>query len=710
MAVSSLPDVYEARLGDVVRAVRDVLRRRYLVLVTIALIVMLIGVNLTYLIAPRYYGTVLIQIDPSQDPLSKSRNGPQADLASEAIETRVTALQSLDLARAVITRLQLMRDPQARAEVARALAHNSALSADQQIDVVANWLEKHLTIAREKMTYVISIRYSSTSPEMAARVANEFAAAYLDGMVNNTTGTASKQSVFFQNQLNQLASDAQAADAQVAAVEARTGLIAKSDTVGSITDQQIGPLSVTMATTQSVAAQAQARAASARRSVAGGKPDTIADVRESRTVIDLKTQRMVLMQSLADMEQRYGEAYPDLIKVREQIAQIDQQLAIEGKRVIASLDSEAGAAQAQAASLHSAMESLRSRKAAEIEASVTLQSLQRDADSKHAAYDRMAAATMDTRQASQSSFAQAQIIDAARVPDAPYFPRWSAMIALSLIAGTVLGLVVIAAQEVMVSGLTSVQNIEGDLGQRLIAAIPLVKNTARPADLLVSRPTSQYAEALRNARATILGVKGDNPYKIIAVTSALPNEGKTTTAYAMARTMAINGARTIILDTDVRSARLNRLIAAAPPAAGLVEVLSGAATLDGAIRSTDQARLDVLGVSRPHFTSENLFGSDRFHGVLDELARRYDTIILDLPPLIGLADGRFLAALADAVVLIVKWKATPQAAVRAAISGLQSDHANLIGVVYSMVEPMAHAYGSSAYNSAAYAKYYEGRA
>ena len=198
MAASSLPDVYEARLGDVVRAVRDVLRRRYLVLVTIALIVMLIGVNLTYLIAPRYYGTVLIQIDPSQDPLSKSRNGPQADLASEAIETRVTALQSLDLARAVITRLHLMRDPQARAEVARALAHNSALSADQQIDVVANWLEKHLTIAREKMTYVISIRYSSTSPEMAARVANEFAAAYLDGMVNNTTGTASKQSVFFQ--------------------------------------------------------------------------------------------------------------------------------------------------------------------------------------------------------------------------------------------------------------------------------------------------------------------------------------------------------------------------------------------------------------------------------------------------------------------------------------------------------------------------------
>lgn len=707
MQISSRTEAYEARLADVVRAVKDVLRRRYLVLCAIALTITLIGINLTFFIAPRFYGVALIQIDPSRDPLAKSRNGAQSDLATEAIETRVTALQSLDLARAVVTRLNLMAYPKNRAEIVRALARNPRLTNDQQVDLVANELEKHLTISREKMTYVIVIRYSSTNPQEAAQIANEFAAVYLDSMVNNNIGTAARQSVFFQNQLDQMATDAQAADAKVAAVEAKTGLIAKSDVLGSITDQQIGPLSVTMATTEGLAALARAKAMSARRLVATGKPDTIADVRQSQTIIDLKTQRMILLQSLAGMEQRYGDAYPDLVKVRDQIAQIDQQLAIESKRVIASLDSEAVAAEAQAASLRGSMEGLRNRKAVEVEASVMLQSLQRDADSKHAAYDRMAQTTMDSRQASQSSFAQAQIIDAARVPDTAYFPKWSLMIILSVVAGTALGVVVITLQEIMVSGLTSVWNIEGDLGQNLIASIPMVKNTARPADLLLSKPTSQYAEALRNARATILGVKGDNLYKIIAVTSALPNEGKTTTAFAMARTMAINGARTIIIDTDVRRAQLNSLIFAEPPGLGLVEVLSGTASLKSAIRQTDHSRLDVIGVSRPHFTSENLFGTDRFHGILGELRHQYETIILDLPPLVGLADGRFLAALADAVVLIVKWKTTPSSAVKSAINGLQSDHANLIGVVYSMVGPKSPTYGSYAYNSAAYLKYYQ---
>jgi len=707
MQISTHTDAYEARLADVVRAAKDVLRRRYLVLCTIALTITLIGINLTFFIAPRFYGVALIQIDPSRDPLAKSRNGAQSDLATEAIETRVTALQSLDLARAVVTRLNLMADPKTRAEIAKAMARNPGLTNDQQVDLVANELEKHLTISREKMTYVIAIRYSSTIPQEAALIANEFAAVYIDSMVNNNIGTAARQSVFFQNQLDQMATDARAADAKVAAVEAKTGLIAKSDVLGSITDQQIGPLSVTMATTEGLAALARAKAMSARQLVATGKPDTIADVRQSQTIIDLKTQRMIALQSLADMQQRYGDAYPDLIKVRDQIAQIDQQLAIESKRVIASLDSEAAAAEAQAASLRGSMEGLRNRKAVEVEASVMLQSLQRDADSKHAAYDRMAQTTMDSRQASQSSFAQAQIIDAARVPDTPYFPRWSLMIILSVVAGTALGVVVITLQEIMVSGLTSVRNIEGDLGQNLIASIPMVKNTARPADLLLSKPTSQYAEALRNARATILGVKGDNLYKIIAVTSALPNEGKTTTAFAMARTMAINGARTIIIDTDVRRAQLNSLISADPPGLGLVEVLSGTASLESAIRQTDHSRLDVIGVSRPHFTSENLFGTDRFHGILGELRQQYETIILDLPPLVGLADGRFLAALADAVVLIVKWKTTPSSAVKSAINGLQSDHANLIGVVYSMVGPKSQTYGSYAYNSAAYLKYYQ---
>ena len=695
----------EARFSDVVRNVKDVLRRRYLVLAGVTAICVLAGTAATFMITPRYQGVARLQIDPNQNPLAQKRNDTQAQLVTEAIETQVSVFSSLDLARNVVRRLDLEHDP----EFAKALAgaqKNRSFSADEKIDFLAARLVSGLSVNRDKLTYVILVKYMSEDAAKAARIANEYAAAYIDWRVNNNIGTAQKQTQFFQTQLDQMAADARAADEKVAQVEAQSGITSKSDVVGSITDQQIGPLSVQMASAESIAAEARSKASSARQLVAQGKLDTVSDVHRSQTIIDLKKDRAALVQNLADMRQRYGEAHPDLLKVREQIAAIDNQLAIEARRIVASLDSDAAAAEAQASNLRQAMGRLEDKKAQEARAAVQLQSLEREAVGKHEAYDRMAQMTTDARQATQASFAQAQIIDAARVPHAPASPNKPLIIALSLILGVGLGLVVITIQEMLVSGMSSVQAIEEELGQPLIAAVPLVSSHARPADLLIEKPTSQFAEALRNARATIIGVRAETRPRIIAMTSALPNEGKTTTAVGLARTMALSGDRTIIVDADVRRAQMSKSLGVQPNSVGLVEVLSGEASLDDAIFSTGMNGLDALSVSKPYFTSENLFGSGNFHDLLDQLSARYDTILLDLPPLVGLADGRFIAALADAVVLAGKWNATPMSAVKSALGWLQNDSANLVGVMYTMVEPNSAAYGSYYYYSSAYTAYY----
>lgn len=695
----------EARFSDVVRNVKDVLRRRFLVLIAVTVVCVLAGAATIFTITPKYQGVARLQIDPNQNPLSQKRNDTQAQLVTEAIETQVSVFTSLDLARNVVRRLDLERDP----EFARALANaqkNRAFSADEKIDFLANKLVSGLSVNRDKLTYVILVKYASEDPKKAAKIANEYAAAYIDWRVNNNIGTAQKQTEFFQKQLDQMAADARAADEKVAQVEAQSGITSKSDVVGSVTDQQIGPLSVQMASAEALAAEARSKASSARQLVAQGKLDTVSDVRTSATIVALKQNRALLIQNLADMRQRYGEAHPDLLKVRDQITAIDNQLALEARRVVASLDSDAQAAEAQAANLRQSMARLEDKKAQEARAAVQLQSLEREAAGKHEAYDHLAQMTSDSRQATQASFAQAQIIDAARVPGAPYSPNKPLIIALSAIVGLGIGLIVITTQEMMASGMSSVQAIEEELGQPLIAAVPLVAGHTRPADLLIEKPTSQFSEALRNARATILGVKADVRPKIIAMTSALPNEGKTTTAVGLARTMALSGDRTIIIDADVRRAQMSRSLGVLPHEVGIVEVLSGEATIDEAIYATGMNGLDAMAVSKPYFTSENLFGSGRFHDLLDQLSSRYDTILLDLPPLVGLADGRFIAALADAVVLAVKWNATPMSAARSALNWLQNDRANLIGVIYTMVEPSSAAYGSYYYYSNAYSAYY----
>ena len=312
-------------------------------------------------------------------------------------------------------------------------------------------------------------------------------------------------------------------------------------------------------------------------------------------------------------------------------------------------------------------------------ASVIAASLHREADGKHDAYDKMA-----------------QIIESAEAAAAPRWPNRPLLFVLSLITGLGVGIAVITTQEMLVTGIRSIDELEEELGVPLIAAIPNVRK-GRSADLLIDKPTSQFSEALRNARASLLGVRGQLRPMVIAVTSALPSEGKTTTALSLARVMALNGDRTIIVDADVRRAQLRTMVQTRPDGVGLVELLHGEATLEQAIKPSGLDGVDQIIIHKPCFTSANLFGNDLTPNILEDLSSRYDTIILDLPPLVGLADGRFLAALADAVTPMVKWDSTPKHAVLSAASYLRTEGANLVGAMFTMVDTSSESVGAYYY-------------
>jgi polysaccharide biosynthesis transport protein len=696
---------YEARLSDVITSVRDVLRRRYLLLLIITLVVTVIGVVLSYQISPSYQGVTRVQIDPSRTPLEHEQNEAQAQLASEAIETEVSVINSADVARSVVQRLGLLNDPEFAPQP---VSGRPPLSAEAKLDSTVQAVQHHLAASRDRLTYIIVIRFNSRDPHKAARIANAFANAYLDQKVGTRIGTAERQEQWFQNRMNEFAGEVRAADDKVAEFQAKSGIVrGAQNQQGTVLDQQIGPLSLQMASAEAVAAEARSKAMSAQTQVAQGHLDSVTDVRQSPVIQELRRERATVVQTMQDMQLRYGDRYPDLIKVQDQLKAIDQLIKDESARVMRSLNADASAAEAQAGSLRGSMSSLEQKQADSARASVIAASLQRDADSKHAAYDKMAEMLLQSRQAAQNSIAQARVVDSADAPLQPSWPNRPLLFLLAFAVGLSLGVAVITMQELTVSGFRSVDEVEATLGVPLIAAVPDVKGTTRPADQLIEKPTSQFAESLRIARAAIIGVRGDQRPKVIALTSALPNEGKTTTVLGLARTMALNGDRTIVIDADVRRAQLRRIVGEPSTSVGLVDVLHGDATLDQAITSGGVENLDQILTLAPYFTSENLFGNDRMPQLLEELSHRYDSIILDLPPLVGLADGRYLAALADSVALIVKWDSTPKHAVESAVSWLRADNANLVGSIFTMVDTGSHAVGAYYYYSKKYSAYYD---
>ncbi len=676
----------EKSLGEIVRTIRDVLRRRYLMLAAVTLAVTSAGVSLTSRMTPTYRSVVKIQIDPSRNPLARNQSEANAQLADEAIETEVANLGSMDLARHIVRRLDLINHPQFRGVWQAYTGEGGPMRDIDKVDMVAAVVHEDMDVSRDRLTYLLLVAYSSPDPDLAATVANAVATDYINGKVDTRIALAERQSRWFESRMVDAIRDVRMADERVARYQAQAGIVrGAAGGPGTMADQQVAPLSVQLAHAESMAAEARSKQASAQRQLVLNALDTVSDVRNSATVQDLRRQRAVLLQARAAMDGRYGERHPDYLKVQDQLQEVDQQLKEEANRIVSSLHADADAANARAASLRSSIHALEAQQTNNARALVVAASLQRDADNKRMAYDRLSQLVIENRQAAQNSIAQSRIVEEAQPPRLPNWPNRPLLFITSVLVGLGVGIATIFAQELLSSGLRTAQAVEGKLGVPLLAAIPNAGNIARPANLSVERPMSPFAETLRNARASIIGVHGRGRPRIIAIISAVQAEGKTTTALGLAQTMAVSGDRTILIDTDLRNASLRDLLDANDTGPGIVELLCSDALLEEAIRPSSIERLDHILSSNSYVNSVDIFGNGRMKTLLDTLGERYDAIILDLPSLIESADGRVLAALADAVVMVIRWDATPAEAVISATDLLKSDGTNLVGAILTMV-------------------------
>ncbi|HEX7857272.1 MAG TPA: polysaccharide biosynthesis tyrosine autokinase [Sphingobium sp.] len=711
MEVTHARESYEDRLSDLIIAVRDIVRRKWKILAVITAVVMAIGVAIIMMMTPQFEATARVQIDPSRNPLAKNNGGNKDDaLSPEALETEVSVINSLDIASQVVDKLNLVNDPELTNQI-KAEDLQKMTERDRKLAVASALLRK-LSVQREKLTYIITIQASSINSVKAARIANAFADLYIKTKVNNQAGTARNQVQWFQDRLQKLQSEVSSAEARVAQYRAEAGIVGSSTNnaqgSGTVADERVGPLSSQIAMADSVAAGATAQYNQAAEQAKRGGLDSVAEVRSSPVVGELRRQRAELLRSIGEIQARYGDKHPESVRVRGQLDTVDQQIKEEGERVLGSLRANAAASEAQAGSLRKAMGSLEGERARDMRAAVQADSLDREVSAKRAEYDRLSQMLLESTQAAQNSIAQAEIVGRAEAPLRPTSPNKPLLMAFTLIMGLLAGSGVVAAQEMMSAGLRSSEDLDA-LGLPLLASVPTVSKGTKPADLLLEKPTSIYSESFRIARASILGVRSDKPSQVIAITSALPNEGKTTTALSFARALAAGKAKTLLLDCDVRRAAMNDSLGIPNGTApGIVEILHGEATLQEAIRPSGIENLDHLFVKEPYFSSEDLFGGDDMRNILATLSKQYDKIVLDLPPLVGLADGRFLAALADATVLVVKWETTPTKAVASAIDWLRSDGANPIGAIFTMVNSSAEVMGSL-YYSKQYSSYYNAK-
>lgn len=678
--------------------------RRWKLFVGITCAVAALVLVATLMLRPLWTAETKLRIEPnsrSAVDIAAMSEGAPPDQA--VVDTEANLMRSREVLRAVVDRLNLAGDPEFAKETE---GRTKAQIAESTI----NGILKKLKVSREGSTYLVSIEMTSRDREKAVSIANAIAAEYLLFSSQSRSSTATEQSDQLRTQLQKLGDDVKQADAMVAQYRASQDLV-QGSAAGSITEQQIAPLSSQLALAEAAAAAAAAKVSAARSQIARGGIDAVAGVLNSSVIVDLRRQRAEVLRRQGEVGARYGPRHPETQSLNQQLADLDRQLAEEARRVISGLEGEAQATAASAGSLRGELMRLRARQAGETRASVTAQSLERDAEAKRTVYDQLAQAAQKTDQLRQGGTALARVVQVAEPPSKPSFPNRPLFAGLGLFLGLVVGAGSVAFAETLDVRVRTAEDVERELGLPFLASVPrLSSRQIRPVETawnyVVEKPMSAFAESLRTIRGSLSGENG--PSRVVAICSALPGEGKTTTAASLGRVMAMSGDKVLLIDCDLRRNSLASFASAAP-AGGLVEVLDGTVALGDAIVSDEATGLSVLPLSHRDLRPRDIFGSDAMARLIDEARQQFDFVLIDTPPLLAVADARTIAMRADAAILLVRWNSTSRFAIRAAIDRVSRTSANLLGVVLTNVDQRAGSLNRSdaAYYAKAYSEYYE---
>lgn len=700
---------------SILKVLFNVARRYWWVMVLAVLLTSGFAAIESLLIRPVFAAEASIVIDPGQHDALDTTAPSGAPPDDALLNTEISLIGSEDVASATVDELNLAADPEFAPKPKRGKPMDAAAKHEA---VVAKLMTK-VSVRRDGSSYLVRVQARSTSAVKAAAIANAIAEQYLSYNQAQKIAAAVAQQKALSGSANDLQQQAEAASADVARYKAQAGLVdagGANGANGTVTDQQAQTLAAQLALANAQAATDGGKADTARDQVAKGALDAVPDVVSSTVITDMRRQRTELVAEQAKINAQYLPTHPESLRVAQQIRQIDAQIAAEASRIVTSLQSQAAASGQRVATLQAQLNGLEGRQKQNAQASVQAQSLQRRADTLNTISSATSQVVERASQQAQVGRSQARIASLARTPLKPTSPNKPLIVMLGFTLGIVIGAVMIFLIEMFDSGLKTAQDVETHLGLSHFASLPLtpptyrqrgVGNRHKPVwDYVIDKPVSGFAESLRSTRRS-LQLRGPSA-KIVTVTSALPGEGKTSTAVSLARVMAQSGDRVLLIDCDLRRNSMAKLLKSVPEI-GLMEVLSGKSAIADALIQDIVPGVDIIPLVAVSYTAEDVFGNGAMADMLRRLRIDYDHIILDAPPVLAVADARQLAALSDATLLIVRWAKTSQDAVRAAVNRLEGDGAVISGVILAGVNVNARAYlgkNDAYYYHNAYKSYY----
>ena len=698
---------------------RVLVKRRWAVIGLTLIAVFATFVN-TLLTTPIFRASTTIQID--RETLNvvnvEGVNAGGGTNDWEFYETQYQLLRSRSLAERVASQLQLGSDGgKSWSEPGspwRALfgslfggAKPAAKTAKpaQPVDdrLFAGVIAGGLVVEPIRESRLVALHYDSPNPEFAARVANAVAEAFIATNLERRFGASSYAKDYLEDRLAQLKQKLEDSERELIAFAQKEQILA-IDNNQTLISQNLTELNAAVSGAQGARIRAEARWRQAQVSIGTALP---AEMLENSAIRALQTQRGTLQSSYQEKLRLYKPEYPEMKQLQAQMTEIDRQIAAELNNIKATVKAEYDSALTQETLLREQMTLLKTETLDLQNRSIDYNILQREVATNRELYDGLLQRYKEVGVAGGVTSNNISVVDRAQVPGGAYKPNMRRNLMSGLMFGLLLGILLALLLEYLDDTVKSPDDIEKKLHLVQLGVIPKLGKDTTPAEALVD-VRSGFAEAYRSVRTALQFSTESGVPSVLVVTSTQPGEGKSTTAKSLARNFALLGKRVLLIDADLRNPSLHRSFDL-DNSMGLSNCLSGAAKPGQCIHRIEQAGLSVMLSGPLPPNPAELLAGPRMISLLAQASERFDQIVIDAPPVLGLADSAILGNIAKGTLLVVEAGKTRVGAARTTIKRLMGARARLLGAVLTKfdakVAGYGYGYGSYGYNSYQYYGY-----
>ena len=676
------------------RVIYAILRRNALLIGGVIALAAIIGLTATLLMTPEYVATASVQVDQETDRVLSSQDVQPAAAYQDAdrfLQTQVDVLRSRAMTIRVAQSLNLVGSPKLFETMHSEMPKpKDGLDRRQQLkDATLSLISDNLGVTLPRESRVVSISFKSPDPRFSALVANAYATEFISSNLQRKYDSSTYARDFLSKQLGEAKTRLEVSERDLNNYARSAGLIKTSEPGANGTSA--GPRSITTASLVQLneaaneARSARAAAEQKWRSASVMPLMNITDVLANPAIQTLLQRQAEANAALSQERERHRDTYPTVIQLQAQVQELSQQISTLATNIRSSIRDQYQVALKLERSLDSDVRGLKGDTLAEQDRSVRYNILQREADTNRTLYDGLLQRFKEVSAAAGITTNNVSVIDQADPPSDPSSPKLFLNLALSLLAGFGAAAALVFIREQMDDAVRVPEDIDRKLGLTVLGAIPLVKAGEDILELLQS-PRSAVSEAYHALRTSLLYSTIESLPRTLLITSSQSGEGKSTTSFAVAADLAKLDKRVVLVDTDLRRPSLHRVLGARN-AIGLSSLLTRQARVDQAVQATSVANLMFIASGPIPPSPTELLGSPSMRELLEKLSQEFDVVVLDGPPVLGLADAPMLAALVEGTIFVVESSRGHRGATKAAVRRLLGAHTHLLGGVLTKFDP-----------------------